>query len=135
MAKIFKFEDNQHDVWKSKPPDNRYRRIAWTIGSAPAFDNVILGVIMVNVVVMAMDFWGASHTYELAVAFLNAALTLVFVLEALLKVVALGPLRYWSSNWNRLDLVIVAAGIAEFILLIAAVSADSAFVTVLRLLR
>lgn len=135
MAKIFKFEDNQRDMWKSRPPDNRYRRMAWDVASKPVFDTLILVAIMVNVVIMAMDYYGASATYELAVSLANAALTLVFALEAALKLVALGWPRYWTSNWNRLDLFIVTAGIAEFILLFTSVNSSSAFVTVLRLLR
>ena len=37
------------------------------------------------------------------------------ILEAMIRIVALGARGYWSDSWNRLDLVIIACGIIDFI--------------------
>ena len=41
----------------------------------------------------------------------NYFFTATFSLEALLKVVALGPERYFSEKWNQLDMAIVALSV------------------------
>ena len=41
----------------------------------------------------------------------NYFFTTTFCLEAMLKVVALGPERYFSEKWNQLDMAIVALSV------------------------
>lgn len=41
----------------------------------------------------------------------NYFFTTTFCVEALLKVVALGPDRYFSEKWNQLDMAIVALSV------------------------
>lgn len=46
-----------------------------------------------------------------ALKMFNYFFTATFCLEALLKVVALGPERYFSEKWNQLDMAIVALSV------------------------
>lgn len=38
---------------------------------------------------------------------------LVFVIEAVLKILALGPIRYFRDTWNTFDFTVVALGLIE----------------------
>ena len=46
-----------------------------------------------------------------ALKIFNYFFTTTFCLEAALKVVALGPERYFSEKWNQLDMAIVALSV------------------------
>ena len=46
-----------------------------------------------------------------ALKLFNYFFTTTFCLEAMLKVVALGPERYFSEKWNQLDMAIVALSV------------------------
>ena len=46
-----------------------------------------------------------------ALKMFNYFFTTTFCLEAMLKVVALGPERYFSEKWNQLDMAIVALSV------------------------
>ena len=91
------------------------------------FDLGISAVIGLNVITMAMEFYmmpPVKRTNKFSINLktflqeLNQALklfnyffTTTFCLEAMLKVVALGPERYFSEKWNQLDMAIVALSV------------------------
>lgn len=84
-------------------------------------------MIGLNVITMAMEFYmmppvrRTSITSQItqylfqelnqALKLFNYFFTATFCLEALLKVVALGPERYFSEKWNQLDMAIVALSV------------------------
>lgn len=37
----------------------------------------------------------------------------VYVVEALMKIVALGPMQYFRDKWNTFDFVVTALGVVE----------------------
>lgn len=57
-----------------------------------------------------MSQWSrySAHTEQLALT--SALLTLVFVVEVLLKTIAFTPRGYWQSRRNRYDLLVTVAG-------------------------
>lgn len=38
---------------------------------------------------------------------------LVFVIEAILKLIALGPVQYFKDEWNTFDFIVTALGVIE----------------------
>ena len=61
--------------------------------------------------------------------------TVIFILEAVLKIFALGPVVYASDPWNDFDFIIVFISIVELILSISRTSRQATGLTVLRTLR
>ena len=84
------------------------------------FDNCIFGVIGVNTLILALDGYFTSPTAQSALALLNFACTAIFVLEAVVKISAVGLGAYWSEPWNVFDGTVVACAIADWVVTLMA---------------
>jgi len=71
------------------------------------FDLAISAVIGLNVITMAMEFYMMPDELEYALKLFNYFFTGIFIIEAGMKVGALGLGRYMSDRWNQLDVAIV----------------------------
>lgn len=80
------------------------------------FDLAIAAVIGLNVVTMAMEYYMMPLALEYALKIFNYFFTAVFILEALMKLVALGIKLYMKDKWNQLDVCIVILSIVGIIL-------------------
>jgi hypothetical protein len=56
---------------------------------------------------MATRYFGMADEHADAMDNLNLFFAIVFTAECAVKLVGLGPRRYWMSGWNRFDAVIV----------------------------
>jgi hypothetical protein len=104
------------------------------------FDYTILTVIVLNIVVMAMNYEGATSSYINALDTLNLVFTMVFIIEAILKLIALGIGGYFYYSWNVFDFFVVFCSIVD-LLVSNVTSSNSTFlksfqiIRVMRLLR
>ena len=80
------------------------------------FDLAISAVIGLNVITMAMEFYMMPQILANALKVFNYFFTAVFILEAGMKISALGWGRYLSDRWNQLDVVIVFLSVLGIIL-------------------
>lgn len=92
------------------------RLIIYTVINSKYFDLAIAGVIGLNVITMAMEFYMMPKELEFSLQIFNYFFTSVFILEAVMKIVALGILRYLRDRWNQLDIFIVILSIVGIIL-------------------
>jgi len=99
------------------------------IVTAPAFDKFIISIIIVNAIVIGLEtsprlIEQFGHLFEL----FNAAVLLVFIVEAALKITAEAPRidRYFRKGWNVFDFSIVV---------ISLVPSVGQFATAARLVR
>ncbi|XP_030839908.1 voltage-dependent T-type calcium channel subunit alpha-1I isoform X5 [Strongylocentrotus purpuratus] len=76
------------------------------------FDLIVAAIIFLNVVTMALEFYMMPQVMVDIMTYLNYIFTAVFILEALLKIFALGFKRYFKDGWNQLDVTIVILSIA-----------------------
>jgi len=84
--------------WRSK--------LANWIESAP-IRNAIIGVIVFNAIVLGLETSGAvMDRFGPLIYALDRACLAIFVVEIVLKLIALGP-RFFRSGWNLFDFVIV----------------------------
>lgn len=81
-----------------------------------AFDPVIMVVIILNIIIMAASFDDSSNSYQSILKNLNLAFTAIFMLEMILKFLALGPRGYWYSTWNKFDAFVVASSVVDLVL-------------------
>ena len=96
-------------------------------------EKFILGVILLNAVVIFLQTGGTDNTW---IQIIDVTCTLVFLLEMIIKHHALGVKGYWSSNWNRLDGILVILSLPSLIaLFIPTGMIDFSFLLILRLLR
>lgn len=75
-----------------------------------------MGFIIGNVVILAMQHDDISKDQELIFQNLNYSFSLAFLIEACMKIFAMGFGPYFHNSWNRLDIIVVIAGTIEFIM-------------------
>ncbi|XP_057322527.1 voltage-dependent T-type calcium channel subunit alpha-1G [Microplitis mediator] len=80
------------------------------------FDLAIAAVIGLNVVTMAMEFYMMPKELTYALKIFNYFFTAVFILESLMKILALGIPIYFEDKWNKLDEGIVILSVVGIIL-------------------
>lgn len=80
------------------------------------FDLAIAAVIGLNVVTMALEYYMMPIALEYALKIFNYFFTAVFILEAIMKLVALGFKLYLKEKWNQLDVGIVMLSVVGIVL-------------------
>ncbi|XP_027195936.2 ca[2+]-channel protein alpha[[1]] subunit T isoform X1 [Dermatophagoides pteronyssinus] len=80
------------------------------------FDLIIALVIGLNVITMSLEHYMMPMELEFALKLFNFIFTSVFIVEAIMKAVALGLKRYLTDKWNQLDVIIVSLSIMGIIL-------------------
>ena len=71
------------------------------------FDLFIMLMIILNTVVLCMDFYGSAQVYKDVIDNFNLVFVVIFTIEAALKLLGLGPRYYFHVNWNKFDFSIV----------------------------
>jgi len=89
-------------------PHSRIRKRVYCLTASNPFEFCILFCIVINGIVMAMQYFGQSDLYGEVLDNINISFALIFTLEAILKLIALGH-HYFKDNWNRFDITIVIA--------------------------
>ena len=90
-----------------------YQIRALHIVEHPAFDVAIMTSIALNIVILMMTYEGMSEQYENTLFIFNVIFTLVFCIEAILKLAAFGVPGYFSDRWNIFDFLIVVGSIID----------------------
>uniref|UniRef100_A0A8C9T7A2 Voltage-dependent T-type calcium channel subunit alpha-1H n=1 Tax=Scleropages formosus TaxID=113540 RepID=A0A8C9T7A2_SCLFO len=102
-------------------------------------DLFITCIICINVVTMSMEHYNQPKYLEEALKYCNYVFTIVFVFEALLKLVAFGFRRFFKERWNQLDLAIVLLSIMgitlEEIEINASLPINPTIIRIMRVLR
>lgn len=104
----------------NEPPyyDNysRSRLFIHNVVTSKYFDLAIAAVIGLNVVTMATECYLMPDSLEYALKIFNYFFTAVFILESLMKLIALGILLYLKDKWNQLDVGIVILSVVGIVL-------------------
>ncbi len=99
------------------------RATRWVVTS-PAFDRIVLLLILGNTVALGLEHAGMSKAFASALAATSLAMTVVFCLESLLKTVALGGFYQYvvaeGTGWNRFDFFVVAVTALDVAVVLAA---------------
>jgi hypothetical protein len=84
------------------------------------FEIFIVGVILFNAILLAMQYVGAEQTYLDTLNILNNLCLAIFAAEQLLKIIGLGPRQYWEDVWNRFDFaIVVITGVHIIVILLS----------------
>ncbi|XP_066546296.1 voltage-dependent T-type calcium channel subunit alpha-1H [Amia ocellicauda] len=110
-----------------------------TMCTSHYLDLFITFIIGINVVTMSMEHYNQPKSLEEALKYCNYVFTIVFVFEALLKLVAFGFRRFFKDRWNQLDLAIVLLSIMgitlEEIEINASLPINPTIIRIMRVLR
>ncbi|XRB04885.1 voltage-dependent calcium channel L type [Pycnococcus provasolii] len=81
----------------------------------PAFERVIVAAIILNTLFLSMEYHGMSKTFRTVLDNMNLVLTILFALEAALKILGLGINEYIKDRFNCFDVVVVIISIVELL--------------------
>lgn len=93
-------------------PQSRFRVLMHKISKSRVFEVMIMAVIILNMLIMALPYEGASDNYMQTIEYLNMICTYIFILEAGVKILGLGHF-YFRSAWNCFDFFIVSSSIVD----------------------
>ena len=124
---------------------NKFRIFCLKLMNNKWFDRFILVMILLSTLRLILDTFFAGYIFVLIFDYVDAFFNAIFMLEAVVKICALGFVMdegsYLRDNWNKIDIIIVICSIFDFENLIEkyAVGKQSSsslqFLKVLRLLR
>ncbi|XP_071560720.1 ca[2+]-channel protein alpha[[1]] subunit T isoform X2 [Temnothorax nylanderi] len=95
---------------------SKSRLFVHNVVTSKYFDLAIAAVIGLNVVTMAMEFYMMPKALTYALKIFNYFFTAVFILESIMKLVALGVQLYLKDKWNQLDVGIVILSVVGIVL-------------------
>merc|ERR1711871_1743265 len=98
-------------VRKPNPPMNPLRNAIYKVVESKPFELGIMAMIMLNVVVMAARVFDASKAHRDTLVALNYVFIIIFAVEAVLKIIGLGPHEYFLRGWCRFDFTLVVLSI------------------------
>ncbi|XP_072512300.1 voltage-dependent T-type calcium channel subunit alpha-1I [Notamacropus eugenii] len=115
------------------------RLLIHSVCTSHYLDIFITFIICLNVVTMSLEHYNQPMSLEIALKYCNYMFTTVFVLEAMLKLVAFGLRRFFKDRWNQLDLAIVLLSVMgitlEEIEINAALPINPTIIRIMRVLR
>ena len=88
-------------------PTNPLRAWIYKTVQNPNFELTILGLIGINVVFMMLYHHDMPSKLETTLYWVNIFFIILFALEFIIKIIALGPKMYFSEKWNRFDFIVV----------------------------
>ena len=124
--------------WEWGPPEpGSWRMALQQLVTSVWLDRASMVLVLLNVGLMCMPYYGMSATYEAKLERWSSAITWMFILEMAAKLGGFGCTAYWEDRWNRLDGSIVIMSMVEMGLsaLFEASGVKLSFLRVLRILR
>uniref|UniRef100_A0AAQ5ZD01 Voltage-dependent T-type calcium channel subunit alpha-1H n=1 Tax=Amphiprion ocellaris TaxID=80972 RepID=A0AAQ5ZD01_AMPOC len=110
-----------------------------TLCTSHYLDLFITFIICINVFTMSIEHYNQPQYLEEVLKYCNYVFTIIFVIEALLKLVAFGIHRFFKDRWNQLDIAIVALSIMgitlEELKMNAALPINPTIIRIMRVLR
>ncbi|XP_077461225.1 voltage-dependent T-type calcium channel subunit alpha-1H-like isoform X2 [Stigmatopora argus] len=115
------------------------RRSIHSVCTSHYMDLFITIIIFTNLLTMSMEHYNQPQYLVEILKYCNYVFTVVFVIEAILKLVAFGLRRFFKERWNQLDLAIVLLSIMgitlEEIDLNASLPINPTIIRIMRVLR
>ena len=82
----------------------------YKVNEYPYFEDLIYLSIILNTIVLTLQWAGQSDSNELTIDYVNYVFTCIFIVEAVIKITAMGYI-YFSDLWNIFDFIILAMSI------------------------
>ena len=98
------------------PPAASWREKLFHVIMHTNFEFTIMGLIMLNVLVMAARYHTQPAWWGDVLDGANIVFGVIFILEVVVKTVGLGWGQYWTSGWNRFDFSVVVINLVTFVL-------------------
>ncbi|GMF20747.1 unnamed protein product [Phytophthora lilii] len=91
---------------KIRSPRGTIRLYCFRLARSSLLETVTMGAIMLNTFIMGLTYFGEEDLYSRIIEYANIFFTVLFALEAAIKITGLGH-YYWKESWNVFDFVVV----------------------------
>jgi voltage-gated sodium channel len=99
-------------------------------------DSFILSIIFLNAIALFLHGYGFSPQLLATLETIDLLCTIIFVLEATVKIASWGGKKYFDDGWNRFDFILVAISLPHLISVFTGIHLQElGFLLVFRLLR
>lgn len=96
-------------------PHHPVRKLCYKIQQHRAFEGAVALCVLGNTIMLAITHLGESETVAAVLWFANLLFYVVFLLEAIVKLLSMGK-KYFADRWNIFDFLVVAGSTASTIL-------------------
>lgn len=118
-----------------KIPEKGISKIFFNITESSKMENFIISIIICNLITMALSFEGMSDDLIEVLDTINLIFTAIFILEAIMKLIANGPKRYFHFAWNKFDFFVVSTSILDLTVYYAFNGSNTAFLKSFQIFR
>lgn len=94
-------------------PKNQHQYKVWYVVNSTYFEYLMFVLILLNTICLAMQHYGQSCLFKVAMNVLNMLFTGLFTVEMILKLIAFKPKHYFCDAWNTFDALIVVGSIVD----------------------
>ncbi|XP_060047463.1 voltage-dependent L-type calcium channel subunit alpha-1C isoform X8 [Erinaceus europaeus] len=94
-------------------PKNQHQYKVWYVVNSTYFEYLMFVLILLNTICLAMQHYGQSCLFKIAMNILNMVFTGLFTVEMILKLIAFKPKHYFCDAWNTFDALIVVGSIVD----------------------
>ncbi|KAL7667856.1 hypothetical protein ACOME3_008585 [Neoechinorhynchus agilis] len=92
---------------------NSPRYKIWSMVMSTGFETIVMILIACNTLVLVLKYYDSPIEYSNVLTYLNTSFTLLFTVEAILKIIALGLKYYLKDFWNAFDFITVIGSITD----------------------
>jgi hypothetical protein len=121
-------------VWVLRPK-SFVMGILYDVTTHRAFDLFFTVIIILQYVVLSMKYFGQDDAYSNVLESLEVALTVIFALEMVVKLISLTVKVYFQELWNRVDCAIVLCSVGVLLNSVITGASNRAVQNVVRVLR
>jgi hypothetical protein len=114
---------------------NKVRNFIAKLVNTFAFEIFILTCIILNTICLAIEWYDQPDTVNFTLDIINYVFAIIFTVEFILKLIALGFKNYFSVAWNVFDFLVVMLTIVSIFLTFFAEADFGASTTLIRSFR
>ncbi|XP_021546400.2 voltage-dependent L-type calcium channel subunit alpha-1C isoform X9 [Neomonachus schauinslandi] len=94
-------------------PKNQHQYKVWYVVNSTYFEYLMFVLILLNTICLAMQHYGQSCLFKIAMNILNMLFTGLFTVEMILKLIAFKPKHFFCDAWNTFDALFVVGSIVD----------------------
>jgi len=99
-------------------------------------DKIILMLILLNAIIIFISGFAFQETTLYSLAIIDNFITILFIIESVIKIREFGFNKYFGSNWNKLDFILIVLSIPALVLFLLQIdSTNISFILASRVMR
>jgi hypothetical protein len=109
VQRLIQYAEPQYDLLEA--PKVGWRKIYFKILTHRYFDRMTYGTIVVNSIEMALYHFNINDTFNFVLSMINIACTFIFIVEAIIRILARGRIQF-KRTWNIVKncLIVISKG-------------------------